>query len=110
VIADLEALGGDGAAAAALAEAGAGTTGEGKAQPTRAGGTPVQGKSSSNRGEDGGTGSSVGQVVGDLLGGSDSGGMGLALPLILLAALAALVGVALRRRRGGAQGPGQSVE
>jgi hypothetical protein len=93
---DFQALGADGEAAAALAEATApgGENGRDRATGTRGGdGAPATGG-----------GSPIGDVVGDVAGGSgDEGGMGVALPLILGASLLGAIALLVARRRGGSE-------
>jgi hypothetical protein len=96
-------LGKTGAAAAALAHATAPVTASGAAQST---GAPAQGtgRPAPATVTDSGGQSPVSSVV-SALGGSDSGGLGLVLPLLLVTALIVAFGfavVALRPRRGGA--------
>ena len=88
----LESLGADGRAAAQLAAAGA---------ANRHGGA---GQGKETLGSAGTGDSGVGQVLGNLTGTSDSGGMGALLPLLILAvAIAAAAFVVSRRRAGRAQ-------
>jgi hypothetical protein len=92
---DFQALGADGPAAAALAEATApgGEKGRDRATGARGDGEPA-----------GGGGSPIGEVVGDIASGSsDGGGMGVALPLILGAGLLAAIAFIVARRRGGSE-------
>jgi hypothetical protein len=94
----LQALGADGAAAAALAEStGSDRRGDGRDGP---GSGPGSGAAAAADGSSGGGG--VGEVVEDFVTGSeDDDGIGITLPLILGASLLAAIGFLLARRRGG---------
>jgi hypothetical protein len=95
VVEDLNASGADGQGAAALAEETAPAHNDGNsANGTNPGGRGSSGRSHSDSG--GGIGGVVDQVVGT----SDSGGMGIALPIILGAALVAAFLFLLARHRG----------
>ena len=101
---DLQALGADGAAAAALAAA----TGPDRREDGR-GQRSGQGQGSDARLDaDGGSGGGVGEIVNDIVVGSpdDDGGMGFLLPLILGASLVAAIGFLLARRGGGGAAAG----
>jgi hypothetical protein len=90
----LEALGDDGRAAAALADA--------TAPPRPGAGRPATGGSGRPPGaglERAGDGSGAVSAVVDRAFGTDDGGMGAALPLLLAASLAGAVALALARRR-----------
>jgi opacity protein-like surface antigen len=86
----LEALGPEGRAAARLATQGA-ADGKGNSSP--------QGHRALNSAGDGS--GAAGQVLGNLSGTSDSGGMGALLPLLILAAAVAAVAFLVTRRRSG---------
>jgi len=88
---NLESKGGAGATAAELAVATA---------PERSG-SGEEGAGGARGGESGGGLPSVGEVVGGVTSDSDSGGLGIWLPIILGTALLAAVVVMLLRRRGG---------
>jgi hypothetical protein len=93
---DFQALGADGQAAAALAEATAPDGEKGRDRATGARGDAGEPTS--------GGGSPIGEVVGDIAGGpSDEGGMGVVLPLILGAGLLAAIAFIVARRRGGSE-------
>ena len=93
---ELESLGDDGREAARLADQTAQRSEDAGSGPsTGAGGAP------SGAGLDGRSGAGLGTVLGQTVSAED-GGMGIALPAILLAALLAAVGLlVLRRRRSG---------
>jgi hypothetical protein len=100
VVRQLEALGEDGRAAAELAEATAPSradrAGARKARDGEAGGS----SGSAGGGNDSG-GSAIAEVVGKMVGGGE-GGMGLALPLILLVTVLSAIAVVVARRSRGA--------
>jgi len=103
VLRQLEALGEDGRAAAELAQATAPSRAD--RASARKGRDGAGGSSGSAGGEsDGSGGSAISEVVGKLIGGGE-GGMGWALPLILLVTvLSAIAVVVARRSRGAGQG------
>jgi hypothetical protein len=93
---DFQALGADGQAAAALAEATAPGGENGWHRGAGSGGVSGDGQSAG--------GSAIDDVVSDIAGGSsDEGGMGIALPLILGASLLAAIAFIVARRRGGSE-------
>lgn len=108
---ELEAQGGDGAAAANLAQSTGpkGERGANGANDANGGGAGAGGTATSPDGEvavspgSDSSGSGVGEVVGELAGGSEDG-MGILLPIILGSVLVAAVAFVLIRRSGGSAG------
>ena len=105
----LESQGGDGAAAAALAQATAPeSSGAGTEQGSSGDGAGAeQGSSGDGASESGSSGDSDGVLasVGDIVGGSDDDGLGIALPIALIATLIAAIAFVVARRR---RGPGEA--
>lgn len=91
---DLEDLGADGAAAARLADEAARAAGD---RPKGSGGTESAGSADSL---DGAGGSGLGAVLAQTVN-SDDGGMGVALPILLLITLVGAAALLVIRRRGG---------
>jgi hypothetical protein len=93
----LESLGSDGAAAADIAEATAPSSGSGADGGERGG---FEASRPTGEGSGGGSGDGIGGVV-DALAGSDSEGLGVTLPLILLLSLLGVLGLVVSRSRTG---------